>query len=151
MRWHGVVTPSAHRTASQKPAQGKIKTAAQAVNGQGLMRVFGTGRLEAAGRARGCHQQRRDKPTISRDCSQCGHQCRGAKPPAYDLNHGRSLFWFGSLPGLGLEVLSSLRRRLSAPARSSALSVIQSSAPAPLRAITTIATPAGSIARSFSR
>ena len=64
---NGIVAPSAHRTASRKPAQGKVKTAAQAESGQGLMRIFGTGRLEPTGGARGCQQQRRDQPAISRD------------------------------------------------------------------------------------
>ncbi len=85
MPWHGVVTPSALRTASQKTAQGKVETAAQAMRGQGLMRVLGAGRLEAAGGTRRRHQQRRDQPAIGRDGSQCGRQCRGAKPPHHGM------------------------------------------------------------------
>src|SRR5512146_1458689 len=64
---HRVVAPSAHRTASQKTTQGKVKTAAQAMGGQGLMSVLGAGRLEAAGGSRDRHQQRRDCPAIGRE------------------------------------------------------------------------------------
>jgi hypothetical protein len=80
MPWHGVVTPSALRTASQKTAQGKVKTAAEAVGGQGLIRVFRAGRLEAAGRSSRRHQQRRDQPPIAGDGSQSGRQGGGANP-----------------------------------------------------------------------
>src|ERR1700730_13991349 len=94
MRWHGVVTPSAERTASQKPAQSQIEAAAQTVCRQRLMWVLGAGGLEAAGGPRRRHQQGRGKPAVRRDRAQCGRQRWGAKPILHrmpSLSHIRIL------------------------------------------------------------